>query len=45
MCETCGQPIPEARLQALPSARFDIEHEAALEERIHAEDQLPEAAF
>ncbi|MGZ6364173.1 MAG: TraR/DksA family transcriptional regulator [Ktedonobacterales bacterium] len=45
VCETCGQPLPEARLQALPSARFDIEHEAALEERIHAEDQLPEAAF
>ncbi len=45
LCEMCGQPIPEARLQVLPSARFGVEHEAALEERIHADDQLPEATF
>jgi DnaK suppressor protein len=44
-CEQCGQPIPEARLRALPTARFDIEHAAALEKRIHAEEQLPEPGF
>lgn len=42
VCEQCGQPIPAARLRALPEARFDIEHESALEQRIHAEEQLPE---
>ncbi len=41
LCEQCAQPIPAMRLRALPEARFDIEHESALEQRIHAEDQLP----
>jgi RNA polymerase-binding transcription factor len=45
MCEACGQPIPEARLQELPAARFDLEHEVALEERIDAQEQLPEPGF
>ncbi len=42
VCEKCGAPIPEGRLQALPEARFDIEHETALEQSIQAEEQLPE---
>jgi DnaK suppressor protein len=25
-CETCGQPIADARLEAMPQARFCIEH-------------------
>lgn len=28
-CEVCGQPIPDERLEANPTARFDIEHERA----------------
>jgi DnaK suppressor protein len=31
VCETCGRPIPVARLRALPEARYDVEHERALE--------------
>lgn len=34
LCEGCGRPIPLARLRALPEARYDLEHEAALERRI-----------
>ncbi|HEY7093090.1 MAG TPA: TraR/DksA C4-type zinc finger protein [Ktedonobacterales bacterium] len=45
LCEACGQPIPEARLQELPAARFDLEHEVAFESRIHAQEQLPEPGF
>lgn len=45
LCETCGRPIPEARLRALPEARFDIEHQAAFERSIHAEELLPESSF
>ncbi len=26
LCETCGQPIPPARLEAKPAARYCIEH-------------------
>lgn len=26
ICEVCGEPIPEARLRALPTARTDIQH-------------------
>ncbi len=29
-CEACGHPIPLARLQALPAARYDIEHQATV---------------
>ena len=32
-CVVCGRPIPEKRLEAIPWARFDVEHEAALEQR------------
>ena len=27
LCEVCGRPIPDERLEALPTARFDVEHE------------------
>ena len=26
ICETCGEPIPPARLEAMPAARFCIDH-------------------
>lgn len=26
-CEVCGRPIPDDRLEAEPTARFDIEHQ------------------
>ncbi len=32
-CVVCGQPIPEKRLEAIPWAARDAEHEAALEQR------------
>ena len=27
ICEVCGRPIPDERLEAKPTARFDTEHE------------------
>ncbi|HVM66804.1 MAG TPA: TraR/DksA C4-type zinc finger protein [Acidimicrobiales bacterium] len=27
VCEVCGRPIPDERLEANPTARFDVEHE------------------
>jgi RNA polymerase-binding transcription factor DksA len=27
MCEVCGRPIPDERLEADPTARYDVEHE------------------
>lgn len=32
-CIECGRPIPEKRLEAIPWAARDVEHEAALEQR------------
>ncbi len=32
-CVVCGRPIPEKRLEAIPWAARDVEHEAALEQR------------
>ncbi len=32
-CVDCGRPIPEKRLEAIPWAALDVEHEAALEQR------------
>jgi DnaK suppressor protein len=32
-CIVCGRPIPEKRLEAIPWAARDAEHEAALEQR------------
>ena len=29
MCETCGDPIGDARLEAMPAARFCIKHASA----------------
>lgn len=37
VCETCEQPIPDERLEALPAARFCIEHQAAQERGVAAE--------
>lgn len=45
LCEACGLPIPEARLRALPEARYDIEHESALERSIQAEELLRAGGF
>lgn len=33
-CEQCGQPIPLARLRAFPEARYDVAHQAEVEERV-----------
>ena len=30
-CEACGEPIDDARLEALPAARFCLAHQAAVE--------------
>jgi RNA polymerase-binding transcription factor DksA len=30
-CEVCGRPIPDERLEANPTARYDIEHEPEVE--------------
>lgn len=30
-CETCGEPIPDERLEAVPAARYCVEHQAAQE--------------
>ncbi len=30
-CETCGEPIPDERLEAVPAARYCVEHQAARE--------------
>jgi DnaK suppressor protein len=31
VCEVCGKPIPDERLEANPTARYDIEHERTVE--------------
>ena len=31
VCARCGQPIPEARLEAMPTARYDAACQSALE--------------
>jgi RNA polymerase-binding transcription factor DksA len=31
LCEACGKPIEDERLEALPAARFCVEHQAAAE--------------
>jgi len=30
-CEVCGRPIPDDRLEANPTARYDVEHEPRTE--------------
>lgn len=31
LCEACGKPIEDERLEALPAARFCVEHQAVAE--------------
>jgi RNA polymerase-binding transcription factor DksA len=33
LCEQCGRPIPLPRRRRIPEARYDLEHQAALESR------------
>lgn len=33
LCEQCGRPIPLARLRVMPEARYDMEHQDAVEAR------------
>lgn len=33
VCEQCGRPIPLARLRVMPEARYEMEHQDALEAR------------
>lgn len=35
-CETCGEPISDERLEAVPAARYCIEHQAARERDVAA---------
>jgi DnaK suppressor protein len=39
-CARCGKPIPEARLEALPTARYDAACQAAIEAS-RGEDERP----
>jgi len=34
MCEVCGKPIPEERLEAMPATRFCLEHQAQAEREV-----------
>jgi RNA polymerase-binding transcription factor DksA len=36
-CETCGERIPDERLEAVPAARFCVEHQAEAERTVPAE--------
>src|SRR5437588_11313733 len=38
VCEACGKPIPEARLQAVPAARFCLEHQTEAERQVRPAD-------
>src|SRR5690348_5612692 len=31
LCEVCGRPISDDRLEAMPAARFDVQHQAQAE--------------
>ncbi|HEV2754516.1 MAG TPA: TraR/DksA C4-type zinc finger protein [Actinomycetota bacterium] len=37
VCEICGEPIPEERLEALPAARYCVAHQAQQERGVAAE--------
>ena len=39
-CERCGNPIPDARLEAVPTARYDAACQAIIESA-NGEDDLP----
>jgi RNA polymerase-binding transcription factor DksA len=36
-CEACGRPIPDERLEAVPAARFCVDHQAEQERAVPAE--------
>jgi DnaK suppressor protein len=40
-CERCGKPIPEARLEALPTARFDAACQSEIEARQGLGQDIP----
>lgn len=35
LCEACGEPIGDERLEALPATRFCLKHQAAAEREAH----------
>lgn len=37
LCESCGKPIPKARLEAKPAARYCVADQAKLERHVRAE--------
>ena len=37
LCETCGKPIPAARLEAKPATRFCLKDQASMERHVRAE--------
>ena len=40
-CERCGKPIPDARLEALPTARFDAACQSELETQQGLGEDIP----
>lgn len=36
-CEQCGEPIPDERLEAIPAARYCVEHQVQQERSVVAE--------
>ena len=40
-CERCGKPIPEARLEAVPAARFDATCQSEMEARQGLGEDIP----
>jgi DnaK suppressor protein len=44
-CEACGDPIPHARLEALPAARFCVEDQARVEREVRAGATNPHGFF
>ena len=39
-CESCGKPIPDERLDAMPAARFCVDDEATAEREARAADLI-----
>lgn len=37
VCEVCGEAIPDERLEAVPAARFCVQHQAEMERQTAAE--------
>ena len=40
-CERCGNPIPDARLEAVPTARYDAACQSAVESRAGLDEDIP----